>query len=53
MDRAKAKCWFMKVAELNAGTSITKQVNEVFLKMKELKDVVPAQCGAATVEQPK
>ncbi len=45
-DLAKAKCWFTKVNALNAGTSITKQVNEVFLKMKELKDVVPAaECG--------
>ena len=42
MDRAEAKCWFMKVSTLNAGTSITKQVNDVFLKMKELKDVPPA-----------
>ncbi len=43
MDRPKAKCWFMKVSTLNAGTSITKQVNDVFLKMKELKDVTPAE----------
>ncbi len=42
MDRAKAKCWFLKVSALNAGTSITKQVNDVFLKMKELKGVEPA-----------
>lgn len=42
MDRAKAKCWFEKVSALNAGTSITKQVNDVFLKMKELKGVEPA-----------
>ncbi|MBS1547097.1 MAG: tetratricopeptide repeat protein [Bacteroidetes bacterium] len=42
MDRAKAKCWFLKVSTLNAGTSITKQVNDVFLKMKELKGVEPA-----------
>jgi len=45
MDRAKAKCWFLKASELNAGTSITKQVNEVFLKMKELKDLPAATCG--------
>lgn len=45
MDRAKAKCWFEKVSELDAGTSITKQVNDTFLKMKELKDVVPSACG--------
>lgn len=42
-DRAMAKCWFEKVGALNAGTSITKQVNDVFLKMKELKDVKPAE----------
>ena len=41
-DLSKAKCWFSKVSALNAGTSITKQVNDVFLKMKELKDVAPA-----------
>ncbi len=44
MDRAKAKCFFEKVSALNANTSITKQVNEVFLKMKELKDVAPGDC---------
>lgn len=43
MDRPTAKCWFLKVSTLNAGTSITQQVNEVFLKMKELKDVTPAE----------
>ncbi len=43
VDRAKAKCWFLKVSALNAGTSITQQVNNVFLKMKELKDVTPAE----------
>lgn len=43
MDRAKAKCWFGKVSALDAGTSITQQVNNVFLKMKELKDVVPSE----------
>ncbi|MCC6839826.1 MAG: tetratricopeptide repeat protein [Flavobacteriales bacterium] len=47
-DPAMAKCWFEKVGALNAGTSITKQVNEVFLKMKELKDLAPA--GACTIE---
>ncbi len=41
-DRAKAKCWFLKASALNAGTSITKQVNEVFLKMKEMKELPPA-----------
>ena len=44
MDRAKAKCWFEKVSTLNAGTSITQQVNDTFLKMKELKGVEPAPC---------
>jgi tetratricopeptide (TPR) repeat protein len=43
MDLAKAKCWFLKVSALDAGTSITKQVNDVFLKMKELKGVEPAE----------
>lgn len=45
MDRAKAKCWFEKVSTLDAGTSITQQVNNTFLKMKELKDVTPSECG--------
>lgn len=46
MDVAMAKCWFLKVSELNAGTSITAQVNDVFLRMKELKDLTPAgECG--------
>ncbi len=45
MDRAKSKCWFEKVSQLDAGTSITQQVNNTFLKMKELKDVVPSECG--------
>lgn len=44
MDRAKAKCYFEKVSALGANTSITKQVTEVFLKMKELKDVAPGTC---------
>lgn len=44
MDRAKAKCWFEKVSALAAGTSITQQVNDTFLKMKELKGVEPAPC---------
>jgi predicted Zn-dependent protease len=44
MDRAKAKCFFEKVAALGANTSITKQVNETFLKMKELKDLAPGTC---------
>ncbi|MFT3884559.1 MAG: tetratricopeptide repeat protein [Flavobacteriales bacterium] len=44
MDRAKAKCFFEKVSALGANTSITKQVNETFLKMKELKDVTPSGC---------
>ena len=43
-DRAQAKCWFLKVSELNAGTSITQQVNNTFLKMKELKDLAPSPC---------
>jgi hypothetical protein len=42
MDRPKSKCWFLKVKALNAGTSLTKQVDDIFLKMKELKDVTPA-----------
>lgn len=50
MDRAKAKCWFGRVRDLNAGTSITRQVNDVFLKMKELKDVPPTDCGAGTTK---
>lgn len=45
LDLAKAKCWFGKVSALNAGTSITKQVNDVFLKMKELKGVEPSECN--------
>jgi Flp pilus assembly protein TadD len=44
MDRPRAKCWFEKVSALNAGTSITQQVNSTFLKMKELKDVTPSDC---------
>lgn len=44
-DRAQAKCWFLKVSELNAGTSITQQVNNTFLKMKELKDLAPSTCA--------
>lgn len=44
MDRAKAKCFFEKVAGLGANTSITKQVTDTFLKMKELKDLAPANC---------
>ena len=51
MDRAKSKCWFEKVSQLDAGTSITQQVNNTFLKMKELKDVVPSECGLD--DQPK
>jgi tetratricopeptide (TPR) repeat protein len=42
MDRPRSKCWFLKVKSLNAGTSITKQVDDIFLKMKELKDVTPS-----------
>lgn len=48
MDRAKAKCWFEKVSALNAGTSITQQVNDTFLKMKELKNIEPAACELPT-----
>lgn len=44
MDRAKAKCWFEKVSTLGAGTSISQQVNDTFLKMKELKNVEPSEC---------
>lgn len=45
MDRPMAKCWFEKVSTLDAGTSITQQVNNTFLKMKELKDVTPSECS--------
>ncbi|MEO7080146.1 MAG: hypothetical protein ABIY71_01420, partial [Flavobacteriales bacterium] len=51
VDRARSKCWFEKVSALDAGTSITQQVNNTFLKMKELKDVVPSECGLD--DQPK
>lgn len=45
-DLPVAKCWFMKVSDLDAGTSITAQVNGIFLKMKELENVEPAgSCG--------
>ncbi len=50
-DRAKAKCWFLKVSELNAGTSITQQVNNTFLRMKELKDLAPGACGPEDLPQ--
>lgn len=43
-DLPKAKCYFEKVKALNAGTSITKQVTEVMLMTKELKDVTPGTC---------
>lgn len=43
-DLPKSRCYFEKIAALNAGTSITKQVNEVMLKTKELKDVAPGSC---------
>ena len=43
-DLPKAKCYFEQVKALNAGTSITKQVNEQMLLVKELKDVTPAGC---------
>ena len=43
-DLPKARCYFDKVSALNAGTSITKQVNEVMLKTKELKDIAPGSC---------
>ncbi|MBK9598887.1 MAG: tetratricopeptide repeat protein [Flavobacteriales bacterium] len=49
MDRAKAKCWFEKVSALGAGTSITQQVDETFLKMKELKSVEPSDCELSSV----
>lgn len=49
MDRAKAKCWFEKVSALGAGTSITQQVNDTFLKMKELKGVEPSECELPAV----
>ena len=43
-DLPKAKCYFEKVKALNAGTSITKQVTEVMLMTKELKDLAPGTC---------
>lgn len=43
-DLPKSRCYFEKIATLNIGTSITKQVNEVMLKTKELKDVAPGTC---------
>lgn len=43
-DLPKARCYFEKVRDLNAGTSITKQVTEVMLMTKELKDVTPGEC---------
>ena len=43
-DLPKARCFFEKVQELNAGTSITKQVTDVMLKTKELKDIAPGNC---------
>ena len=43
-DLPKARCYFEKVKALNAGTSITKQVNEVMLLTKDLKDVAPGNC---------
>ena len=49
MDRAKAKCWFEKASALGAGTSITQQVNDTFLKMKELKNIEPSDCELPAV----
>jgi len=43
-DLPKARCFFEKVQALNAGTSITKQVTDVMLKTKELKDIAPGGC---------
>ena len=43
-DLPRARCYFEKVRDLNAGTSLTRQVNETFLMMKELKDVKPGAC---------
>ena len=43
-DLPKAKCYFEKVKTLNVGSSITKQVTEVMLMTKELKDVTPGMC---------
>lgn len=43
-DLGKAKCYFLKVQTLNAGTSITQQVNDTFLKMKEFKDLASGNC---------
>ena len=43
-DLPRSKCYFEKIVALNAGTSITKQVTDVMLKTKELKDVTPGTC---------
>jgi tetratricopeptide (TPR) repeat protein len=43
-DLPKSRCYFEKVKALNAGTSITKQVTDVMLQTKELKDVAPGSC---------
>ncbi|MBP7513712.1 MAG: hypothetical protein KA791_04140 [Flavobacteriales bacterium] len=43
-DLPKAKCYFEKIKLLNVGTSITKQVTEQMLLVKELKDVAPGIC---------
>jgi len=43
-DLPKSRCYFEKIKALNVGTSITKQVNEVMLLTKELKDVAPGMC---------
>ncbi len=43
-DLPKARCYFEKVKALNAGTSITKQVTDVMLLTKELKDIAPSSC---------
>jgi len=43
-DLPRSKCYFEKIVALNAGTSITKQVTDVMLKTKDLKDVTPGTC---------
>lgn len=43
-DLPRSRCFFEKVKTLNVGSSITKQVNEVMLMTKELKDVAPGSC---------
>jgi tetratricopeptide (TPR) repeat protein len=43
-DLPRSRCFFEKVKALNVGSNLTKQVNEVMLISKELKDVAPGSC---------